>query len=232
MPMLNCAGWGRCSQPLGLNQASIQSRNGVLFLTVTAMVFTSASSIVLVFPLEKLQLIRDQSTGMYRTWTYSLAKFFSDLPISTALPFLFSLIFYWFVGLSNTASQFFLFFFINWLIVGVGNSIGMLLGSAFSDAEVAVSIMPMVIVPLMLFAGLFISTWPPIPHPQRERERMCVHEQHRLGWGSHTMPYLTTPLSMYDRFLTSLCISLWHRPGQYPGVGKLDPMDLYLQVGL
>ena len=122
------------------------------------MIFTSASSIVLTFPLEKLQLIRDQSTGMYRTWTYATGKFIADLPISTLLPALFCCIFYFFVGLANTAGQFFYFFLICWLTVGVGNGLGMFLGSAFSDAELAASIMPLVIVPLMLFGGLFIST--------------------------------------------------------------------------
>ena len=149
--------YGAALQPLGTTQASIQSRNGVLFLVATSMVFTSVSSIILTFPIEKLLVIRDMNSGMYRVWTFYLSKILADFPISTALPLLFSLILYWFVGLSNTAAQFFLFFFICWITIAVASSMGLMIGSAFTNAEVAVSVMPMVLVPLMLFAGLFVN---------------------------------------------------------------------------
>lgn len=66
-----------------------------------------------------------------------------------------ALIMYWFVGLSSTASQFFIFYLISFLVGFAGSSMGLMLGSVVSDAKAVSSITPAVLLPFFLFSGLF-----------------------------------------------------------------------------
>jgi ABC-type multidrug transport system permease subunit len=71
---------------------------------------------------------------------------------------IFSLIAYWMMSFSSTPQQFFLFFFINFICSLAGNSFGLMVGSLFSDPKVASGIMPLMILPLMLFSGFYKNT--------------------------------------------------------------------------
>jgi ATP-binding cassette subfamily G (WHITE) protein 2 len=66
-----------------------------------------------------------------------------------------AVILYWMVGLYNTAGQFFIFYFIFFLISFAGNSLGLLLGSAVSDAKLITVLTPVMILPFVLFSGFF-----------------------------------------------------------------------------
>jgi ABC-type multidrug transport system permease subunit len=59
------------------------------------------------------------------------------------------------IGLSSTPEQFFLFFFTNFICSLAGNSFGLLIGSSFSDPKVASGLMPLMILPMMLFSGFY-----------------------------------------------------------------------------
>lgn len=48
-----------------------------------------------------------------------------------------------------------MFFFISFLCGLAGNSFGLLVGSFFSDAKVASGILPLIVLPLMLFSGFY-----------------------------------------------------------------------------
>jgi len=66
-----------------------------------------------------------------------------------------AVIFYWMCGLANTAGQFFIFYLIFFLVSFAGNSMGLLLGSAISDAKLITVLMPIMILPFILFSGFF-----------------------------------------------------------------------------
>jgi ABC-type transport system involved in multi-copper enzyme maturation permease subunit len=132
--------------------------------TAAAQIMGSTMSVVLTFPLERNLLVREQNSGMYRIWTYFIGRTTTDFAMNVFFPLLFSLIVYWFIGLSNTAGQFFMFYFTLWLACNTASSLGLALGSAFPTAEVAISLAPVVLIPFVLFGGLFASThptWPP-----------------------------------------------------------------------
>lgn len=59
------------------------------------------------------------------------------------------------MDLSSTPEQFFLFFFTLFLCGLAGNSFGLLTGSFFSDAKVASGLLPLIVLPLMLFSGFY-----------------------------------------------------------------------------
>jgi ATP-binding cassette subfamily G (WHITE) protein 2 len=71
------------------------------------------------------------------------------------MPLLASLILYWMVGLGSTAGQFFTFYFSLFLVGFAGSSLGLLLGSVVLDAKSVSSVVPIVILPFILFSGFF-----------------------------------------------------------------------------
>ena len=94
---------------------------------------------------------------MYSVSNYYWSRFLTEIPFATIFPLIFCVICYFMIGLQNTAGHFFIFFLVNWLVSMVAASMGVFLGSAFPNAEVAVSLAPMAIIPLMLFGGFYVN---------------------------------------------------------------------------
>lgn len=143
---------------LGNNQSSIRDRQGALFFLITTQVMSALMGVLLTFPLERALLIREQSNGMYSVINYFLGKFISSVPLDIFFSVMFSVIVYWMVGFNTTgAAPFFMFLLTVFSLVMCSGSMGLLLGSMLPNAEVAVSVAPIAIIPFMLFGGFFAS---------------------------------------------------------------------------
>lgn len=70
---------------------------------------------------------------------------------------------YWFVNLSSTATQFFIFYLISYLLTLNGESLGLMVGSMATDAKSVTTISMMLFLPLFLFAGFF-KNMDSLPH--------------------------------------------------------------------
>jgi ABC-type multidrug transport system permease subunit len=67
-----------------------------------------------------------------------------------------NLIMYWMVDLNDSSpSNFFKCYLVIALMCLNGNSLGLLLGSLFSDPKIAVAMFPLIMMPFMLFGGFF-----------------------------------------------------------------------------
>jgi len=142
---------------LGHDQTNISDRTGALFFTIISQIMSTLNGVLLTFPLERALLVREYSNGMYSVQAYYLGKLISALPFDIFFPLLFSCIAYWLVGLNSAVSSFFLFIFGVVLTSMTAGSMGIMLGCMFPNAEVAVSLAPIVIIPFMLFAGFYVS---------------------------------------------------------------------------
>ena len=69
-----------------------------------------------------------------------------------------TLIMYWFVNLSSTVEQFFIFYFIAYLMTINGISLGLMLGSMVLDQKSVSVVTPLVLMPFFLFSGFFKNT--------------------------------------------------------------------------
>lgn len=94
---------------------------------------------------------------MYEVSTYFNAKTLTELPLTTLPPLLNALITYWGIGLSNTAEQFFTYYFILWALIQASISLGYLISSSFEDFSIAQMIAPILMMPFMLFAGFYTN---------------------------------------------------------------------------
>lgn len=71
---------------------------------------------------------------------------------------LWSLIVYFAVGLTITASKFFYYYLIFMLLCISSASLGLLVSACFETAETAVGVAPVLLMPMMLFSGFFSNS--------------------------------------------------------------------------
>lgn len=139
-------------------EASIQSRDGVLFFVALNFVMNSVQNVILLFPDERVVFLREQASGMYSPTAYFLAKFASEIPGYIIFPSVYCLICYFGVQLNTeSASHYLIFHAYSILLVMSCSAFGLTIGCAIADKQVAVASTPVLIVPFMLFAGFFVN---------------------------------------------------------------------------
>lgn len=99
---------------------------------------------------------------MYSVAPYYIAKVIADVPVMVIIPLLYQLIVYFGIGLTITATKFFYYYLITFLQVIAAMAIGYFLSSIFAKPETAVMITPTIMMPIILFGGLFtnVETYP------------------------------------------------------------------------
>ena len=65
---------------------------------------------------------------------------------------------YWFVGLSDTLVQFWIYYLVAYLITINGSSLGLMMGSVILDQKAVGAVTPIVLLPVILFSGFFKNT--------------------------------------------------------------------------
>lgn len=148
---------------IGNDFASVQDRLGSLFFLVVQGFFGALMGVLTVFGTEVPVFQREYTSNMYSLPAYFFSRWFVDLPSHVLMPMLFSAICYFMIGYQETVDKFFWFSLIMVLMDNCGASIGMFVSCLFSDIATALAVMPMILMPLMVFSGFFVnsSTIPP-----------------------------------------------------------------------
>jgi len=96
---------------------------------------------------------------MYGLPVYFFAKISSEIPMFLSLPTLMTVIAYFAMNLnlSDGGSHFFIFLFIALSLYIAAGGMGLLIGSAVANKQVAISLTPVIIIPFLLFAGFFVN---------------------------------------------------------------------------
>lgn len=139
------------------NAAQVQDRAGVLFFMVLNNVFTSTFGILNVFTAEKQVFVREYISTYYDLPAYFLSKTCIELPFTLLFSFITATAIYFMVGLVKTASQYLVFSTIMMLTSIIGTSLGIFFASLFDEFTLALAITPLVLLPLMLFSGLYLN---------------------------------------------------------------------------
>lgn len=140
------------------DNAGVQNRNGALFFITMVMSFNAIQNVILIFPDERPVFLREANNNMYHVSAYFWAKIFSEYPSSTLTPAIFGVIVYYAIGFNTVdATKFPLFLFIIFLIYNASSGYALILGTIFSDKQLAVTLTPVLIIPFMLFAGFFVN---------------------------------------------------------------------------
>jgi ATP-binding cassette subfamily G (WHITE) protein 2 len=120
--------------------------------------FAATQNIILLFPEERAIFLREVNNNMYSPSAYFFGKVISEFPTSIIIPFAYAIITYFAIDYSRVYPwNFPMFVGILIMIYSAASSYALIIGACFSDKQVAMTLIPVVITPLMLFAGYFVS---------------------------------------------------------------------------
>jgi len=160
------------------NPANIQiiyDINGAIFFYSISQFMSSAMSVVLTFPAERAVFLREYSANMYSVSAYYFGRSTTEVPFVVLFPALMSFISYYIVGFNDAnAGKPFIFALILIFVSLAGNATGILVGSVFSDAKVATNVVPVILLPWMIFSGFYINS---------------NSMPNWLGWFQYTSPF-------------------------------------------
>merc|ERR1719282_848131 len=137
--------------------AGVQSVNGALFLIITNMTFSNMFAVINVITMEIPIFLREHFNGMYRTDVYFITKQLAELPLFVITPLLFVGILYFMIPFNEEFERFAICVGISELLTQTVVSFGYLISCAASSVNMALAIGPTLLIPLMLFGGLFLN---------------------------------------------------------------------------
>ncbi|GLJ16215.1 hypothetical protein SUGI_0271500 [Cryptomeria japonica] len=115
----------------------IEDQVGLLFFISIFWGYLPTMNAIFTSSQERLMLVRERSSGMYRLSSYLVARTIGDLPMELILPTLFVIITYWMGGLKHEGVTFILTVLITLYNVVVSQSMGVALGTAITDVKQA-----------------------------------------------------------------------------------------------
>jgi len=138
---------------------NIYNRNGAFFFISIGMFMSSMMPVVLNFPAERAVFLKEYSSNMYGVAAYFFGRQSIELPLVVLFPILVSAICYYIIGFNSyNAGKWFIFTLFMIAQSLCGNALGILAGSAFSDPKVATNVVPLFMLPLMVFGGFYINS--------------------------------------------------------------------------
>jgi len=142
----------------GTVAGQIQSISGFLYFLPVNQFFASATSVLSIFSTEKQVFIREYAAGYYSLPAYYLSKVIVELPHQLIFPVLLLAIAYYIVGLKAAFSAFLLDAVLLALCAICGNAVGILVAACFTKVEMALAVLPLFLLPVLLFSGLFVNS--------------------------------------------------------------------------
>lgn len=140
-----------------MTQDGVNNINGALFLILTQISFSNTMGVVNTFCTELPIFLREHFNGMYRTDVYFISKNLAELPFTLFLPLLFISIAYYMIGLYAPAENFFICAGLLMLVANAAVSFGYMISCLARNLNMALAIAAPLLIPLMLFGGLFIN---------------------------------------------------------------------------
>eukprot|EP00456_Euglypha_rotunda_P052471 TRINITY_DN4227_c1_g1_i14.p1 TRINITY_DN4227_c1_g1~~TRINITY_DN4227_c1_g1_i14.p1 ORF type:complete len:719 (+),score=105.36 TRINITY_DN4227_c1_g1_i14:239-2158(+) len=139
------------------DQRGVQNRQGSLFFVVVQGVFGATMGVLTVFANEKAVFLREYRSGLYKLPAYFFSRTLVELPFRIFFPVLGAEILYWMAGYQDVASKVVLFAVTMILLENAGSALGIFVASFFEDIAVALTILPVFLMPLMIFSGLLVN---------------------------------------------------------------------------
>jgi len=145
-------------------EKSLSTRCSVMFMLGIIFFFPFMTAAIVTFPAEKPIYLKESSSKIYSLSWYFLSRNIVELPVIILVPIISSLIIYWMAGFHTGASYFFVFVLVGFLTCLCGNSFGLFGGSIFNSVQLASSIIPSFVIPLLFLGGFLknradFSSW-------------------------------------------------------------------------
>eukprot|EP01127_Copromyxa_protea_P017691 TRINITY_DN5431_c0_g1_i1.p1 TRINITY_DN5431_c0_g1~~TRINITY_DN5431_c0_g1_i1.p1 ORF type:complete len:641 (-),score=112.28 TRINITY_DN5431_c0_g1_i1:49-1971(-) len=140
------------------DQASISNRAGALFLGCTAMMFTSMIGPFTLFAVDRKIFLFQTRAGLYDTTSYYISKAVVEIPGFFLRTIMFTIIIYFMWDLDLTFYKIFIFWLIQFCLANVSWAFSSMIVGIFPNPAVAINLFPLMVIPLMLFAGFYLNS--------------------------------------------------------------------------
>ena len=100
---------------------------------------------------------RENHSGLYGLPAYFFSKMAIEVPIYLFMPVILVSLTYFVFGLNPGITHFLTTALVCALLAGLGMSIGLVAASNFRQLTIALSVVPLFVLPMMLFAGLLVN---------------------------------------------------------------------------
>eukprot|EP00298_Acanthocystis_sp_HF-20_P016123 c21384_g3_i2.p1 GENE.c21384_g3_i2~~c21384_g3_i2.p1 ORF type:complete len:256 (-),score=101.53 c21384_g3_i2:11-778(-) len=140
-----------------ITQSDVISRISIVFVAIIFSCVINLTSVLEVIATERAVFYREQAANMYRPIPYALSFTVAEIPYLIFSTLLFSVVFYFTVGLDSEPEKFWFFWIYYFLTIGIATFTGQLLASAAPNTETAASLGPLVLQLWNLFCGFLIS---------------------------------------------------------------------------
>ncbi|KAH9600687.1 ABC transporter-like [Trypanosoma melophagium] len=141
-----------------VNQQGVQDRTGALYLTLMNNLFGAAMHGIAAYPPERAVFLQEQANDSYNAFLYFAGKYFAELPFQILFPTIYEIISYFMIHFYRSPAAFFVHWFILILLSTLGYSFGLMFATFFDTATTAFALVPVILLPLFLVAGLFANT--------------------------------------------------------------------------
>eukprot|EP01060_Flectonema_neradi_P012123 TRINITY_DN1901_c3_g1_i1.p1 TRINITY_DN1901_c3_g1~~TRINITY_DN1901_c3_g1_i1.p1 ORF type:complete len:674 (+),score=95.99 TRINITY_DN1901_c3_g1_i1:63-2024(+) len=144
----------------GYSPSGIQGIQGALFFIFVNQSMLPLMGVVHTFPVEMEMIMRENQANLYSVGSFFSAKTIVELPFMIFFPAVFVSIVYYMIGLRAAASAFFLHQLLVILTSICAQSWGLLISACSSSISMAQVLAPLILLPMMLAAGYFVSGIP------------------------------------------------------------------------
>uniref|UniRef100_A0A183F553 ABC2_membrane domain-containing protein n=1 Tax=Heligmosomoides polygyrus TaxID=6339 RepID=A0A183F553_HELPZ len=136
---------------------TIISINGILFNLVRNLNFMFQFQAVPVLTMELTIMLRENANGIYTSTAYFIGKNLAELPQYIILPTIYNIIVYWMSGLYPDILMFLFATLTCVLLTNVAISISYAVATLFGRTDVAMTFLPIFVIPMLAFGGFFIT---------------------------------------------------------------------------
>lgn len=132
------------AQGLSKNEKAERLQNiiGALFFLIINTTMVGIMMLLVTFPVERAVFLREQANKTYDVFPYYYSKVIAELPTSIVPAFIQILICYFVIGFASNARSFFIIVGSIWMLTLSTTGIGLFLGTAVSDASIAIMLAP------------------------------------------------------------------------------------------
>ncbi|KAJ0976184.1 hypothetical protein J5N97_018149 [Dioscorea zingiberensis] len=145
---------------LWFKSKTLQDQIGLLFFMTGFWGAFPLFKAMFTFPMERMMLSKERSSGMYRLSSYFMARIVVDLPMELILPCVSTVIVYWMGGLKPVAANFFMNLGFILVSVLVTQGLGLALGAVIMDIQKASALASVIMLAFMLAGGFYVQHVP------------------------------------------------------------------------
>lgn len=136
------------------NFLKVQSQFGAMVMVLIMSMVSTAMPTLVAFPQERPVFLREYSTNHYSVISYFMSRLAIETLITAVQIFVLCVLTYYLIGMQGGFGVFYTAVF---ALAMSGTALGVAVGCSTVDPKMAIELLPVMIVPQILFAGIFVQ---------------------------------------------------------------------------